>query len=346
MKTIPYAKFSTEMVEPTLRQDMWIETAKKFKEVVPIRKNELAFNGSVEVWDVDGVFFGSVGYDPVIMEHRKSVHNRSGEHDFICLVTYRQGGAKVIHDGMPGENQLHDVNMFDYRFDRRSVNPKNSRKDAIIIPYKAIGFESGQHAALTTFSHTNSTGYVLSKFISMIREKIPTATLEEGQKMSAMLTGALRNVITEGRSSSAKQQATFCRRAVMQRFVIENIHDLSLNVETLCRKFEVSRATVFRDFEPGGLQNFMMLHRLDRALNDIASGPVIRGRIALISNQWGFSSPAHFSRAFRERFGFSPSEAAGIGREVGKISIPDTGLERDWTPVNVKTGSSGRIVMN
>ncbi len=330
MKTIPYAKFSTEMVEPSLRRDMWIEAARSVKDVVPIEKDSPKFNGGLEVWDIDGIFFGNVAYDPVIMEHRKSVHNRSGEHEFIFLTSYRKGGAKTIHDGVPAENQLHDVNMIDYRCDRRSVASKPSWKDAIIIPYKAIGFEPGQHPAGITFSHTKSTGYVLSKLISMIREKIPTATLEEGREMSSMLTGALRSTINEDKDGAARQQAILCRRAVMQRFVIENIHDLNLNVETLCRKFGVSRATVFRDFEPGGLQHFMMMHRLDRALNDIACGTVRRGRIALVAKQWGFNSPAHFSRVFRERFGFSPSDAVGVGREASVVSAKVKNLDRSW----------------
>ena len=107
------------------------------------------------------------------------------------------------------------------------------------------------------------------------------------------------------------------RRLWAAVLLCENIHDLNLNVAMLCKKFGVSRATVFRDFEPGGLQHFVMIHRLNQALSDIAFGPAIRRRIAMIAEKWGFSSPAHYSRTFRENFGFSPSDAIGIGRNIG-----------------------------
>lgn len=144
--------------------------------------------------------------------------------------------------------------------------------EAVTLPYKGIGFEPGQDVGKIVFPYARPTGYVLSNLSTMILERLPTVDAEEGKTLAGMLTGSICSLISADADEVARGQAACGRRAVMQRFVIENVHDLSLNVGTLCRKFEISRATVFRDFEPEGFQHFAMLHRLDHALNDIASG--------------------------------------------------------------------------
>ncbi len=329
---IPYAKFSTEPVEDSQKRDVWVEGMKGMYDSVPIEKDNTLFKGSLEVWDVDGLFFGTVDFDPQIIGHSRSTHNALGEHDFVFMTIIRQGGLKSIHDGKPTEHHLDEVHLFDFSLDGRAVASVHTKIEAVILPYGEIGYEPGRHAAEIIFPYTKSTGYVLNNLSAMILEKLPKADLEEAKIMAGMLTGSIRNLISDDADETARGQAAAGRRAVMQRFIVENIDDLSLSVETLCRKFEVSRATVFRDFEPGGLQHFLMLHRLDRALNDIASGPAMRGRIALIANQWGFGSPAHFSRTFREHFGFSPSDAAGAGREARRAAAQqsDGDIHRDW----------------
>lgn len=89
--------------------------------------------------------------------------------------------------------------------------------------------------------------------------------------------------------------------------------DAKLQAETLARDFGVSRATVYRVFrDHGGLERFRMKARLDRAYGLLAGREAPRGEIGRIASRFGFSSTAHFSDAFLERFGVRPSEAASL----------------------------------
>lgn len=71
----------------------------------------------------------------------------------------------------------------------------------------------------------------------------------------------------------------------------------------------VSRASLYRAFdEEGGVNRYIQdrrLHHARRALRQ-RSGPT--PTIADIAYNYGFASPSHFSRLFRARFGYSPSE--------------------------------------
>ncbi len=327
---VPYSMFDTDMVDPKLRRDAWIESMKPIYDVSPVEKQNSDFKGSSQVWEAGDLFFGSIAYDAQIMDHSRGKHNRTGENDYLFMMVYRQGGAQSIHDGKPMEYRPNDVQLLDFPRDHRSV-AKRSRLEGVWVPYEAVGFEPNRHSRSITLPSGEPPGRLLSELSAMIFKELRTTDLQEAKAMARMLTGTLKSLISHQFTKVAKEQAVMGRRVAMHHFVVENIHDHSLTVETLCRKFGVSRATVFRDFEPGGLQNFMMLHRLDRALSDIAHGPAIRGRIALIAEKWGFSSPAHFSRAFRETFGFSPSDAVGVGRNVESVSMGDFGVDYKWT---------------
>ena len=326
---IPFSKFSTEMFDPKDRRDAWIEGMASMHDVSPLNRDNAEFKGSVEAWDIGGLYFGIVDNDAQIMDHRRSKHNKSGDHDHLFIAIYRKGCAWALHDGKPAQGSAHGVNIVDYSRDRRSVT-NASRIEAIVLPYSAVGYEPGKHSGSIIMPYETPAGYLTSRLSAMIYDKLPTSDLKQAKMMAGMFAGTLRSLICGDADEVAREQAISGRRAVMQQFVIENIHDLNLNVETLCKKFGVSRATVFRDFEPGGLQHFIMLHRVNCALSDIAYGPSIRGRIALIAEKWGFSSPAHFSRTFRQNFGFSPSDAVGIGKGIGIRPIEKIGLDYNW----------------
>lgn len=48
--------------------------------------------------------------------------------------------------------------------------------------------------------------------------------------------------------------------------------------------------------------------RIERAAEELESPAHLRRSWIDIALGWGFSSPSHFSRSFRRRFGASPSE--------------------------------------
>jgi AraC-like DNA-binding protein len=96
------------------------------------------------------------------------------------------------------------------------------------------------------------------------------------------------------------------RRA--QAFIDRNLDRERLPMDAVVRATGVSRATLYRLFTPyGGLARFTWMRRLERARGMIsaAEGPP---RLADISDAVGFTSPAHFSSAFKAHFGVRPSE--------------------------------------
>lgn len=86
-----------------------------------------------------------------------------------------------------------------------------------------------------------------------------------------------------------------------------------LSPEALARSLGTSRSTLYRVFEAlGGVETFVREQRLARAHEMLAS-PKERRSVTEIAFEVGFASSAHFSRAFRSRYGQTPGEARGQG---------------------------------
>lgn len=100
-----------------------------------------------------------------------------------------------------------------------------------------------------------------------------------------------------------------------------------VTVAELTAQFRISRATLYRLFAPeGGVQAYLRELRLLKAYRDL-TGPS-RDRLSIGEIGWrtGFASDTQFSRAFRNRFGLSPTQARIEARARQNAFIDDNNV--------------------
>lgn len=106
-----------------------------------------------------------------------------------------------------------------------------------------------------------------------------------------------------------------------------NLYNPELGPAFLQRKMGLSRPSLYRLFEPvGGVAVAIRQARLRQALRDI-SAMEPGARLADIGHALGFSSEAHFSRAFRNHYGCAPREARAL--LVRNLPVLSTGALLD-----------------
>ncbi len=89
----------------------------------------------------------------------------------------------------------------------------------------------------------------------------------------------------------------------------KRLSDPALTPAALAAGLGLSARTLYRLFEPlGGVAATIQAARLDATFVALRSGTEDRRSISEIAFAHGFASNAHFSRAFKERFGVRPSE--------------------------------------
>jgi AraC-like DNA-binding protein len=122
--------------------------------------------------------------------------------------------------------------------------------------------------------------------------------------LSAALKGDVQNEVAD-----VSPRGTGLRQRIVG-FITRNVHLLELSPEFLCRRFNVSRAHLYRAFaKDGGVAKVLRDIRLDAAHREL-TGPTRTSRsITEIAYALGFSSGNQLLRSFRARFGVTPSEA-------------------------------------
>ncbi len=94
-----------------------------------------------------------------------------------------------------------------------------------------------------------------------------------------------------------------------------NLRSRELDAEALCAELKVSRSTLYRVFSPlGGVAAYVRERRLAAIHSLLSSRNFEGGRnyLGRIADDFGFSNASHFSRAFRDQFGYSPREARDV----------------------------------
>lgn len=105
---------------------------------------------------------------------------------------------------------------------------------------------------------------------------------------------------------SASQEALLAR---IKKHIEENLGTAALDVANICRRFALSRASLYRLFAPQSPASYIQQRRLHRAFAILVSPAFLPWRIIDIAVECQFSSDATFIRAFRREFGLTPGEA-------------------------------------
>ena len=140
-----------------------------------------------------------------------------------------------------------------------------------------------------------------------------------------LLAGALRGMEAPGDERSSG--LTLAPRTRILDFIDGNIGNPELGPELLMRRFRVSRAHLYRILATeGGVAKAVRDRRLDAAYRELSLGRKPASTITEISYRLGFSSSNQFLRAFRGRFGATPSEVRRASTEPGPATRSLLGL--------------------
>lgn len=143
-----------------------------------------------------------------------------------------------------------------------------------------------------------------------------------GPELVARLTdvtpGLIASCLAPSRESFSRAQRE-TELLIIERartLIRENLYNSRLTPSFVQAHLGVSRATLYRLFEPfGGVASAIRQGRIRQALADIHRMQP-GDRLADIGHALGFSSEAHFSRSFRAHYGCSPRDARGLIGEV------------------------------
>jgi AraC-like DNA-binding protein len=152
-------------------------------------------------------------------------------------------------------------------------------------------------------------GRLLADYMFRFKQTAAELTQAENpaalQALGQLLAAGVANRSETDAIASLSQEA---QRARIKRHIEDNLGQASLGVDTLCDRFELSRAGLYRLFAPTSPAGYIQERRLHRAYAMLISPAFRAWRIIDIAVECRFSSDATFIRAFRRQFGITPGD--------------------------------------
>jgi AraC-like DNA-binding protein len=238
--------------------------------------------------------------------------------DQICLVVHTEGGSALDVEGRSTEVHAGDVCFLDLSRPA-TLRASNYASLTLILPRAALQSHVADLDALhgRILRRSRPLNAMLVSHLQTLFAQAPALGAADGAaaaKGTAALVAAFAGASDDGRDVIARSSSA-AMLPTLRQHIETHLGDLDLGPESLCRGFGVSRATLFRAFEPmGGVRRYILQRRLERARRLITDSAGAHPRVGAIALQCGFGNASVFSRAFQRAFGVSPTELrAAVG---------------------------------
>jgi len=301
-----------------------------FAFAIPESAREAAFNAEADAYSLPDVLVTrTLGTAMVLVRSHETIA-RSAVDQFL-IVVYQSGGCRFEIDG---EKHWLEKGWFAF-FDLSQ--PLKIEADA--VDNVGLLVSRRRLEALAPFVE-EAHGLVLEPgAIAHILETIIHEILTVGMSMPVGELGAIADTIIRLVASAIetrgnRRKTDSIRRnaplAAIKASIERQLADPELGPQKLAEEFATTRSTLYRLFEPlGGVTSYVNERRLRAAFRLLTDPREPRRRIAEIAFRFGFVHPSAFARAFKERFGMSPSQVqsrhAGRGADDSLFAVlPDS----------------------
>jgi AraC-like DNA-binding protein len=234
--------------------------------------------------------------------------------DYFLVSIQTQGSGVVVQDERravlgPGDFALYDsTRPYELIFDGAF------QQYVLMLPGPELRSQVRDTQALTArpVSGTRGAGHLMIGMIRALADDIhalePACAAAVAQSVEHILVAGLRSL--PGQDAPSVSQLTAFHREQIKSYVLDHLRDPQLGVARIAAHLRTSPSTLHRAFagEPCSITDWIWAQRLDRVKRDLCD-PVLTARsVSEVAFSWGCNDAAHFSRAFRARFGCAPRD--------------------------------------
>jgi AraC-like DNA-binding protein len=309
------ALLSTHGVEPHQRLAFWTDmVCSTYVQLdCDAAAGAATIEGQIGAQQLAALQLSQVISTPQIVRRTTAKIARSAEDYFLVSIQTR-GEGLIAQDGRTARLKVGDFALYD------STRPYELRFDApfeqyvLRLPGAALRSALRDTQALTAsaVSGQRGAGHLMIGMIRTLAADIGTLAPESAaavaESVSQILIAGL-SALPAARQPPVSQLAAYHRERV-KACITSRLRDPSLSVAGIALALKLSPSTLHRAWagQECSISEWIWRQRLEAARRDLCN-PAHRARsVSEIAFSWGFNDAAHFSRAFRARFGCSARE--------------------------------------
>jgi AraC-like DNA-binding protein len=305
---LPRISTSTRGYQVKDQVELWRDQLSGFTDVMPPTRDAADFTVETTAWRL-GPLVVTDSRLPARRQERSAHKIRTHQVDQYRLLLQKRGTLKLDADGrrvivQPGQVVLSDM-----------ARPETCEADdgetvIVFVEREALDEVLPGRVDINGLVPQGAIGAMLAATLKAAARHVADLGAPAAPSIaSAILQMAVAAVAGSTGQSFAPvppAEGTLLRRAC--RYIDAHVMDTSLGAASLCAALNVSRATLYRVFEPvGGVASHVREQRLLR-IHDLLAAPTGRLHLGRVAEDFGFKSQAHFSQLFRDRFGYPPSK--------------------------------------
>jgi AraC-like DNA-binding protein len=303
---------STASIEPSQRLAYWTDlVCDTFVQLdCDPGAGQHSIEGDIHADELASLRLSKVTATPQVVRRTAAKIARASEDYFLVSIQTR-GEGLIVQDGRvaklaPGDFALYDsTRPYELRFDGAF------QQYVLQLPGPTLRTALPDTAALTasTVSGQRGAGHLMIGMIGTLAADIDTLAPASAHAVAESVT----QILIAGLSAlpAAKRapvsHLTAYHREQIKACARARLRDPALNVATLAAQLRLSPSTLHRAWsgEACSLTEWIWAQRLDAARHDLCDPNQAARSVSEIAFSWGFNDAAHFSRAFRARFGRS-----------------------------------------
>ncbi|WP_331724416.1 helix-turn-helix domain-containing protein (plasmid) [Streptomyces longwoodensis] len=198
----------------------------------------------------------------------------------------------------------------------------------IQFPHTLLPLPAGRVRSMLArpFPGHKGIGCLLADFLTRIEEDGADYTPQDSIRLAAVSLDLVTAVIAHYLERDSEVPADSRQRALYLRVtshIQRHLGDPALTVDSIAAAHHISVRSLHRLFQQHGVsvRAWIRAQRMEHSCRDLADPMRRHQAITAVAARWGFTRPADFSRAFRARYGITPSEyrdrACGDGMDSG-----------------------------
>lgn len=284
---------------------------------------DMPFGAKVTTTFLPDIYLASTVADATRYERDAKTIAQTATDSIVALV-YPTGGFTLSIDDRTEYVGSNEILFFDLQ---RPMSIQAERVDNISMVIARQRLEAFTSSVKDIHGLVLKTGAMHELLLSHMKAchalgpQMPSADAAVISDLSIRMVAASWNSVSR-HTSTAAPQSGLASLSEIKPFIENHLGDPGLGPALLMQEFNISRATLYRMFEPiGGVAAFIQERRMNRAFQMLTQLDTGKPRIKQMALELGFTHASAFSRAFKLRFGVAPQDM------VKRLTMPDdTGL--------------------
>jgi len=293
---------------PDERWEAWRAATAALFDSRPVAGVDVPFTATIRSYSIGPMLFGRSASIAQAFVRDPSVVARSGV-DHLLIQLYVAGGYRGTTPAGAICVEEGDISVLDLAstFETQATGAFDNLN--LIVPRALIAQAGIDVEALhaLVFKRDHPLTQLLGNHLAILDRLAGAMSVADGEAAAdvvlSLLTACLRHA-----PELAMRAPVDTPLARARHYVEEHLADPALDARTIASACGMSRATLYRLFEPvGGVAAHVRSLRMRRALFELSRQGGIETRIAAIALRCGYENATSFSRAFHSHFGVPPT---------------------------------------